>query len=98
MSLKAARWRGNKSPIESDMRPSMDTKDTTQGDRDAVLDTFAAELTDAAYPVALKYGVIGSSLDLELEIWKRITELVRKRGRDLFGAPAIDRVAGAHRS
>ena len=29
-------------------------------------DAFAAELTEAAYPIALKYGVLGSSLDLEL--------------------------------
>jgi hypothetical protein len=72
----------------------MNNGHTTQSDQDFLLDTFAAELTDAAYPIALKYGVIGSSLDLELEIWKTLTELVRKRGHELLAAPT-SRVASA---
>jgi hypothetical protein len=68
---------------------------TTQSDQDVLLDTFAAELTLAAYPIALKYGVLGSSLDLELEIWKTLTELVRKRGHELLGAATTSPVAGA---
>jgi hypothetical protein len=67
----------------------------TPSDEDVLMDTFAAELTEAAYPIALKYGVIGSSLDLELEIWKTLTALVRKRGHELFGAPTTSQVAGA---
>jgi len=55
------------------------------------LDTFAAELTETAYPIALKYGVRGSSLDLQLEIWKAVIELVRKRGRDLCARRRSDR-------
>jgi hypothetical protein len=74
---------------------SMNKRNTKQSDEDAVLDTFAAELTEAAYPIALKYGVLGSSLDLELEIWKTLTALVRKRGHELFGAPTTSQVAGA---
>jgi hypothetical protein len=35
---------------------------------DIALETFAAELTETAYPIALKYGVRGSSVDLQLEI------------------------------
>jgi hypothetical protein len=65
----------------------MNQRNTTVSDEEVLLDTFAAELTDAAYPIALKYGVIGSSLDLELEIWKTLTELVRKRGHELLAAP-----------
>ncbi|HEV8070392.1 MAG TPA: hypothetical protein VGP76_21945 [Planctomycetaceae bacterium] len=61
------------------------------------LDTFAAELTETAYPIALKYGVRGSSLDLQLEIWKAVIELVRKRGRDLLCPPAVGSVAGGRR-
>jgi hypothetical protein len=59
---------------------------TTQsiGEQDELLDTFAAELTDAAYPIALKYGVLGSSLDLELEIWKTFIDLLHRRSRDLL--------------
>jgi hypothetical protein len=73
----------------------MTNRHTTQSDHDALLDTFAAELTEAAYPIALKYGVLGSSLDLELEIWKALTALVRKRGHELFGTPTTSQVAGA---
>jgi hypothetical protein len=73
----------------------MNNAHTTQSDEDVLLDTFAAELTDAAYPIALKYGVMGSSLDLELEIWKTLTELVHKRGHELLAAPTTSQVAGA---
>jgi hypothetical protein len=73
----------------------MTNRNTTQSDQDALLDAFAAELTQAAYPIALKYGVLGSSIDLELEIWKTLTALVLKRGHELFGAPTTSQVAGA---
>jgi len=73
----------------------MNNEHTTQSDQDDLLDTFAAELTEAAYPIALKYGVLGSSLDLELEIWKTLTDLVRKRGHELLGTRTTSQVAGA---
>jgi hypothetical protein len=72
----------------------MNNGHTTQNDQDVLLDTFAAELTQAAYPIALKYGVSGSSLDLELEIWKTLTDLVHKRGHELLGTPTTSQVAG----
>jgi len=73
----------------------MNNGHSTQSDQDVLLDTFAAELTDAAYPIALKYGVLGSSLDLELEIWKTLTDVVRKRGHELLGARTTAPAAGA---
>lgn len=73
----------------------MNDQRTTPPDQDEVLDTFAAELTVAAYPIALKYGVLGSSLDLELEIWKTFTELVRRRGREIFRGSAVRPVTGS---
>jgi hypothetical protein len=73
----------------------MNNAHTTQSAEDVLLDAFAAELTDAAYPIALKYGVLGSSLDLELEIWKTLTELVHKRGHELLAGPTTSQVAGA---
>jgi hypothetical protein len=62
----------------------MHSQQMSRSEQDADLDRFAAELTDAAYPVALKYGVSGSSIDLELEIWRALTDLVRRRGRELL--------------
>jgi hypothetical protein len=55
----------------------------TMCEQDEQLNTLAAELTVAAYPIALKYGVAGSSLDLELEIWKTFVELLHRRSQQL---------------
>ncbi len=63
---------------------------------DGLLDTFAAEVTAATYPVALKYGVLGSSVDLELEIWKTVTALVRERGIEVLRLTASSHIVGAH--
>lgn len=64
----------------------MNDKAGKPSDREAVLDNFAAELTAAAYPVALRHGVLGSSILLELEMWKKLTEVVRNRGGQLWRA------------
>jgi hypothetical protein len=52
-------------------------------DRDDLLDAFAAELTSAAYPIALRYGTGDSWIELELALWQALSETVRKWGRDL---------------
>ena len=39
---------------------------------------FTAKLTDAAYAVALRYGVSGSWIDLQLDLWRALTEAVEK--------------------
>ena len=51
-------------------------------DRDIALENFAAELTAAAYPVALRYGVVGSSIDLQLELWRVFVERIKQWRRD----------------
>jgi hypothetical protein len=48
-------------------------------DREIVLEDLAAELTEAAYPVALRYGVLGSSIDLELDLWRVFVETIKER-------------------
>jgi hypothetical protein len=52
-------------------------------DRDSLLEGFAAELTSAAYAVALRHGVEAKWLDLELELWEALKEMVKKRGQEL---------------
>jgi hypothetical protein len=49
--------------------------------RDALLDHFAAELTRAAYHVALRHGAAGAWLDLELDLWRVVADTVRQWGR-----------------
>jgi len=46
------------------------------------LESLAAELTDAAYPIALRLGIAGSWLDLELDLWRVLNATVRKWGRE----------------
>jgi hypothetical protein len=50
-------------------------------DRDALLDNFAAELTRAAYQVALRHGATGTWLDLELDLWRAVADAVKQWGR-----------------
>jgi hypothetical protein len=42
-------------------------------------EVFAAELTAAAYCAALRRGAGDKWLDLELDLWRVLTETVRKR-------------------
>ena len=41
-------------------------------------EAFAAELTEAVFPVALRYGAPDSWLDLELDLWHVLAETVEK--------------------
>jgi len=47
--------------------------------RDQYVDCIAAELTEAAYPVVLRHGVRGSTIDLQLELWHALQATIRKR-------------------
>ena len=46
--------------------------------RDTLLENFAAEVTSAAYAVALRHGVEDKWLELELELWEALKETVKK--------------------
>jgi hypothetical protein len=46
--------------------------------RDGFLETFAAELTLAAYRVALRTRTQGTWLDLELGLWSALAEQVKR--------------------
>ena len=50
-------------------------------DAEQSLETLAAELTEAAYPVALRHGLGDRWLDLELELWRVLREAVNRWGR-----------------
>ena len=58
------------------------------GDADHELEALAAELTSAAYAVALRHGVEDKWLDLELELWEALKEAVKKweQGSPRFSA------------
>ena len=46
--------------------------------RDTSLAILAAELTDAAYAVALRHGVSGSWIDLQLALWGVLAQAVEQ--------------------
>ena len=50
----------------------------TARDQDMLLEDFTAELTRAAYAVALRHGARDKWLDLQLELWKALKETVEK--------------------
>lgn len=39
---------------------------------------FLGQLTDAAYQVALRHGLRGSFLDVELELWRELRAVLRR--------------------
>jgi hypothetical protein len=57
------------------------------------LETFAADLTDAVFPVALRYGVGDRWLDLELDLWRALSETVEKCARASRGVSSPDEFA-----
>jgi hypothetical protein len=60
---------------------------TTTAKRNEELETFAAELTLAAYRAALRTRKRGSWLDLELALWRAIGDTVKTWERALPGCP-----------
>jgi hypothetical protein len=52
----------------------------TAGAGDNWLASITATLTDAAYAVALRHGVSGSWIDLQLELWRVLTEAIESGG------------------
>ncbi len=61
--------------------------------QDSRLENFAAELTLAAYGVALRHGTAGTWVDLELDLWMALTDTVKKWGGDV---PSPARAAAQH--
>jgi hypothetical protein len=59
-------------------------------------DRLAGELTELAYPAALRQGVKGFSIDVELEIWQAIQAALRRAPAPAPAAtPAEDVLARA---
>jgi len=62
-----------------------DNNDSAIEVTETFLENCGANLTEAVYPVMLRHGAVDSWLDLELELWKVLTEIV-KNGKQ----PTID--------
>jgi hypothetical protein len=57
----------------------MNVESVSAGEREAALENLAAELTDAAYRVALRHGVGDKWLDLQLDLWRALTHAMKNR-------------------
>jgi hypothetical protein len=57
---------------------------------DALLETLAAELTLAAYRVALRTRVEGTWLDLELDLWRALADTTKTWGHQGIALRASD--------
>jgi hypothetical protein len=60
----------------------MDFNKTTGRGVDATVADFAAELTEAAYPVLLRHALVDNWLDVELELWRALMGTVEKWERE----------------
>lgn len=56
----------------------MADNEVTGSDTDAALDFFAAELATAAYRVALRHGCEDQWLELEVALWRTLTDTVER--------------------
>jgi hypothetical protein len=54
----------------------------TPVERDALLESIAADLTLAAYRVALRTRTGGTWLDLELDLWRALADTVKTWERE----------------
>ena len=80
--------RENTTNITKSRERPMTTRNTqpdseTPVNRDALLEGFAAELTLAAYRVALQTGTRGTWLDLQLDLWRTLADTLKTWEREL---------------
>ncbi len=71
----------------------MNSSFRTEDARDAPLENFTAQLTRAAYGVALQHAAAGTWLDLELDLWKALAATVAKWARQPSPAPSAGEAA-----
>src|SRR5262249_12557570 len=88
--LRSPRRRPAKAKRPRKVAPRMNAsfvRDETWGEN------LQAELTDAAFRVAARYGVKGPSVDQEVDLWKALGRVVGKQRNTLGGraVPADDR-------
>jgi hypothetical protein len=65
----------------------------TPVNRDALLETLAAELKFAAYRVALRTRTAGTWLDLELDLWRTLADTARTWGAGISSVPVASDAA-----
>ncbi|HEV3304535.1 MAG TPA: hypothetical protein VG055_33100 [Planctomycetaceae bacterium] len=68
----------------------MSDNDGAARNRDDQFENLAAELTFAIYPIALRHGMAGSWIKVELGLWRALAETVKKWAREWPPAGSSD--------
>jgi hypothetical protein len=68
---------------------------TSDDKLDPAMEEFAAELTEAAYPVLMRSAPVKNWLDMELELWRTMRQKVGQWAQDwpqagVVFVPALD--------
>jgi hypothetical protein len=66
----------------------MNRNKKTSINRDALMETLAAELTLAAYRVVLRTTTEATWLDLELDLWRAVADMARTWGEGIASVPS----------
>jgi hypothetical protein len=66
-----------------------DNDDSASELTETFLENCGAKLTEAVYPVMLRHGAVDSWLDLKLELWKVLTEIVKKGKQPTVGLTPV---------
>ena len=82
-------------PRNSSERSFVKPDDATGRTLNTILENLVAELTVAAYVVALRLGAGNPWLDLELELWHALTDATSKWNREAH-RPPVAWIAGAN--
>jgi RNA:NAD 2'-phosphotransferase (TPT1/KptA family) len=77
-------------------RPFMNENHSPSWNRDALLENFAAEVTSAAYAVALRHDAEDKWLDLEIELWEALKETIKELRDELIRSIRMDRISNDH--
>jgi hypothetical protein len=71
-----------KMPDLTTEQPFMSNNHGVSGNPESRIENFAAELTSAAYALALQDGLRGSWIKVELDLWKALAQTVKKWARE----------------
>jgi hypothetical protein len=63
---------------KNDLSEETQVRDGGACNRETQLENFAAELTSAVYPIALRQGMKGLWIEVELGLWRALAETVKK--------------------
>ena len=56
----------------------MKVYEESAAERNAMAESLAAELTGAVYRIALRHGTKAAWVDLELDLWRALTEAIKQ--------------------